>query len=183
MAWSNRLVAHLAAAVASALLAPLAGCGAFDRSVPDEFAVTTRAPLVIPNDFSLPPPRPGAERAQEQPPRLQAEAALVPEVALSGASGPDSPGQQALLRAAGRAAPANIRQLIDREAKGGTGTGIADTLLFWNAPAPPGAALDPQHEAARLRQRGAAPAVPAGGSAPAPTSAKSKSSGPFDWLF
>ena len=65
------------------------------------------------------------------------------------------PGQQALLRAAGPATPANIRQMIDREAKRATGTGIADTFLFWNSPPPAGAALDPRREAARLGQRAA----------------------------
>ncbi|RYE94373.1 MAG: DUF3035 domain-containing protein [Oxalobacteraceae bacterium] len=35
------------------------------RDAPDEFQVTTRAPLSMPPDFSLRPPRPGASRPQE----------------------------------------------------------------------------------------------------------------------
>jgi len=151
-----------AAAVCGVLA--LAGCGAFDRSAPDEFAVTTRAPLVIPNDFSLPAPRPGVERPQEQPPRLQAEATLVPEFALTGGGGEDSPGQQALVKAAGRPAPRDIRQLVDREAAGDTGGGVGSTLLFWRSSSPPGLVIDPVKEAARLRARG----VSTGTAAPPP---------------
>lgn len=46
----------------------LTGCGStniFDRDRPDEFAVSRQAPLVIPPDFVLEPPRPGAGRPQE----------------------------------------------------------------------------------------------------------------------
>ena len=44
----------------------LAGCESFSnafglkRSAPDEFAVVTQAPLVIPPDFQMRPPVPGA---------------------------------------------------------------------------------------------------------------------------
>ena len=46
----------------------LSGCssnGLFDRKRPDEFAVSRSAPLVVPPDFSLTPPKPGAPRPQE----------------------------------------------------------------------------------------------------------------------
>lgn len=44
----------------------LTACGhrGFDRDRPDEFAVARQAPLVIPPDFSLVPPQPGAARTQ-----------------------------------------------------------------------------------------------------------------------
>ena len=51
----------LLAAGALALL--LAGCGSgglLNRGRPDEFAVARQAPLVIPPDYSLVPPQPGA---------------------------------------------------------------------------------------------------------------------------
>lgn len=47
------------------LAATLAGCGStglLNRDRPDEFAVSRQAPLVIPPDFALTPPRPGAPR-------------------------------------------------------------------------------------------------------------------------
>lgn len=48
----------------------LTGCGggrkgAFDRARPNEFAVQRNAPLVVPPDFALVPPRPGTPRPQE----------------------------------------------------------------------------------------------------------------------
>jgi hypothetical protein len=56
-----RIVTLGLAATAATLL--LAGCGGRDglanRDRPDEFAVARAAPLVIPPDFALNPPRPG----------------------------------------------------------------------------------------------------------------------------
>ena len=44
----------------------LAGCGSggglLSRARPDEFAVQRQAPLVVPPDFALTPPQPGAPR-------------------------------------------------------------------------------------------------------------------------
>ena len=48
--------------------AMLAGCGSggiLNRERPDEFAVQRQAPLVVPPDFSLTPPAPGAPRPTE----------------------------------------------------------------------------------------------------------------------
>jgi hypothetical protein len=49
-------------AVVAALL--VGGCarGGLDRARPDEFAVARQAPLVIPPDYALVPPQPGATR-------------------------------------------------------------------------------------------------------------------------
>jgi hypothetical protein len=50
----------------TATAAMLAGCGSsgglFNRDRPDEFAVQRQAPLILPPDFSLEPPQPGAPR-------------------------------------------------------------------------------------------------------------------------
>lgn len=48
----------------------LGGCAhknraAFNRTRPDEFAVSRQAPLVVPPDFALVPPKPGAPRPQD----------------------------------------------------------------------------------------------------------------------
>ncbi len=56
----------LAAGLVSVAL--LSGCAAgksLDRARPDEFAVARQAPLVIPPDFALVPPQPGAARPQD----------------------------------------------------------------------------------------------------------------------
>src|SRR3954467_9125253 len=68
------------------------------RDAPDEFQVTTRAPLSMPPDFTLRPPSPGARRPQELTEQQQAQAALVPESINSTSQGvPQTAGQQALV--------------------------------------------------------------------------------------
>jgi hypothetical protein len=47
---------------AAVLLTACGGNDIADRKRPDEFAVGRQAPLVIPPDFALSPPRPGAPR-------------------------------------------------------------------------------------------------------------------------
>ena len=67
----------LAASAVSMLLAGCTGgAGIFGRDRPDEFAVTRAAPLVIPPDFTLTPPRPGQASATGTDIRTQAVNAL-----------------------------------------------------------------------------------------------------------
>ena len=161
------------AALACVLL--LAGCGGdelsrqfgFTRTSPDEFEVTTRAPLSMPPDLSLRPPQPGAARPQEQTATERAEFALVPQSAL-GAGGPaDSPGQNALLQAAGPRPPADIRGRVDQDAARSSDNQLmTDKLIFWKNPPPLGIAVDPQKEAQRLRENAALGQQPDTGDTP-----------------
>ncbi len=126
------------------------------RDAPDEFQVTTRAPLSMPPDFSLRPPRPGASRPQELSGAQQAEAALVPDSINAQAPRASSRGQEALVAAAGRPAPANIRAEVNSEAAiDAPNRSFADRLMFWRATPPAGTAVDPTREAQRLRQNAA----------------------------
>lgn len=63
-------------AASSALLASCGSTGLLDRERPDEFAVQRQAPLVIPPDFDLTPPAPGAPRPTEGTAAQQAMEAL-----------------------------------------------------------------------------------------------------------
>src|SRR5271169_6840421 len=62
--------------------AGLAGCDTASRALgvakvtPDEFRVVTKAPLVLPPDYSLRPPSPGEPRPQELQPESAARQAL-----------------------------------------------------------------------------------------------------------
>jgi hypothetical protein len=47
------------------------------RRAPDEFQVVRRAPLVLPPDYALRPPQPGAEPSQQQDTSAQAQALLT----------------------------------------------------------------------------------------------------------
>ncbi|MCU0887246.1 MAG: DUF3035 domain-containing protein [Rubritepida sp.] len=157
-------------ALAALLLAPLAlgGCGGetaraigLTRDAPDEFTVTTRAPLSMPPMLGqLPPPRPGAARPQELAAREQAELALAPAAALTGgAPRPQgaTAGEAALLARSGPGAPANIRNQVDQEALRieRADRGLVDRVIFWREPPQPGIPVDPTREAQRLRENAA----------------------------
>lgn len=131
---SNFLKAGFAAAACVALV----GCGSaadtfgFSRNSPDEFNVITKAPLVVPPDLTLRPPRPGAPRPQEVEPVNRAQEALFgrrtqpnPEM---------SEGENVLLARAGATkVESSVREEIDREndAAISKSDGFIDTILFW----------------------------------------------------
>jgi len=87
----TQLVLRVACVAAAAMLS---GCAdvkqvlGIDATMPDEFAVESRAPLTIPPDFNLRPPEPGAPRPQEQSTEKQAEQIIEQ-------AGPGGPGKQA----------------------------------------------------------------------------------------
>ncbi|HEY0269613.1 MAG TPA: DUF3035 domain-containing protein [Sphingomonas sp.] len=77
--------------------------GLGNRNAPNEFAVTRQPPLVIPPDFALRPQRPGAPRPQEVGASAQALAVMFGGAAVT------SPGQDALIGAAGGTPDAGVR--------------------------------------------------------------------------
>ena len=58
-------VLTLSVLAGTALLGACGSGGILDRERPDEFAVQRQAPLVVPPDFNLVPPAPGAPRPAE----------------------------------------------------------------------------------------------------------------------
>lgn len=58
----NRTTAILAATILATTLSACGSNSLFNRDRPDEMAVSRQAPLVVPPDFSLIPPAPGAAR-------------------------------------------------------------------------------------------------------------------------
>jgi len=142
-------------------LIPLGGCSTdklmrtfgMTRDSPDEYTVTTRAPLSMPPDYNLRPPRPGAARPQEQSERQQAQEALAPQTALNATQGGSSAGQAALVQEAGPAAPADIRGKIDQDSRyAASDDGFINKVLYWRKPAASDAQVDAAKEAQRLRQ-------------------------------
>ncbi len=159
--------------VALAGLISLTGCGSgvsrfigLTRDPPDEFTVTTRAPLTMPTDFSLPPPTPGASRPQEMSEQQQAEATLAPQTALE-ADTNMSAGEQAVVHAAGPPAPGNIRNQVNAEVSlDRPKRSLSDILAFWRPAPPAGTAVDPKRESQRLRQNAALGQPPDTGNTP-----------------
>ncbi len=86
-------------------LAACASQGISNRDRPDEFAVQRQAPLVVPPDFSLVPPQPGAPRPAEGTAAQQALEALF------GGPAPRSAVETSALSRAGTADP-GIRSAI-----------------------------------------------------------------------
>ncbi len=153
----------------------LAGCSGdklartfgLTRDAPDEYTVTTRAPLSMPPDYSLRPPRPGVPRPQEQSERAQAEAALVPETALNGPQNSASAGQAALVQEAGPPAPSDIRRSVDQDARyAEDDQSLIDKILYWRKPNTELAQVDPRKESQRLRQAAALGQKPDTGETP-----------------
>lgn len=170
---TRRLVASLCLVVGVGL--SVSACGnarktlGLEKKAPDEFAVVARAPLALPPDFALRPPEPGKERPQENNPTDQARNVVLGNSAASTAgftvggfgttgfgTSPTalSPGQQALLQAAGadQAAP-DIRQMVNREssALAEESKSFTDTLVFWRDADPAGTVVDAEKEAQRIR--------------------------------
>ena len=83
------------AAVAASLLAACGTSGPLGRDRPDEFAVARSAPLVIPPDFALEPPRTGEPTPQGTDARTQALEALF------GGPAPRSASERQLLNQVG----------------------------------------------------------------------------------
>lgn len=83
------------------------GGGVFNRARPDEFAVQRQAPLVVPPDFTLTPPAPGAPRPAEG---TAADQALD---ALFGGPAPRSRVEASVIDRAGRADPSIRSQVGD----------------------------------------------------------------------
>ena len=151
------------------------------RDAPDEYTVTTRAPLSMPPDYNLRPPRPGAPRPQEQTERQQAQETLAPQMALNAPQGGASPGQTALVEQTGPAAPSDIRNQIDQDANNAASDdGFVDKVLYWRKPNTQQVQVDAPAEAQRLRQDAALGQPPNVGDTPI---IQEKKQGWFSSLF
>jgi len=106
---SARIGATLLLATGATLLASCGSTGLLNRERPDEFAVQRQAPLVIPPDFQLVPPTPGAPRPSEGTSSQQALEALF------GGPAQRSAVEASALDRAGEAAPGIRSSVGDTE--------------------------------------------------------------------
>ena len=100
------------------------------KNPPDEFAIVTKAPLVIPPDYSLQPPKPGESRPQEASPSQRAQQLLVGDRTAN----PPSEGELAVLQQAGALdVDQNIRAVLAAENGGWAekDESLANRLMFW----------------------------------------------------
>ena len=160
----------IAIATFSAAALLLSGCdstrqalGLDGKKAPDEFAVITKAPLIIPPDFTLRPPTPGQRSPRDEAALSNAQEALL------GRSNPSngvitqqearaagtSAGELALLRQAdAENVDSSIREIINKETAElaeSDGT-IIDDVMFWKDKPEFGTVVDPTKEQKRIQE-------------------------------
>jgi hypothetical protein len=135
-------------AVLAGLALSLAGCdtirsaAGIGKEAPDEFAVVTKAPLVVPPDFNLRPPRPGAAPTNQSSPTGAAQAALFSDdpnaVQESLGNGYSSEEKLILANSGAAVADHSIRQQLasDEKAMEGSDQSFTDQVLFGGSPTP-----------------------------------------------
>jgi hypothetical protein len=108
------------------------------KDPPDEFAVATKAPLIMPPDYNLHPPKPGAPPLNQQSPTEAAQAAMYsntddPHAVAAAIPGNYSQAEKLFLAQSGSAgADHNIRREIaaDNAKTENTDQSFTDKLLF-----------------------------------------------------
>lgn len=132
----------------------LAGCGSnvkktlgMERTVPDEFTVVERAPLTVPPNFDLAPPRPGASRPQEPHSERRAENAVLGQAIAT--SEKASAGEKAFLQQMNTKPDPEIRKKLQGESDVAEASTVAEKLGISQPQS--GKTLDPVEEAGRLK--------------------------------
>jgi hypothetical protein len=162
----------------------LAGCDTIrsaagvSKQPPDEFAVVTKAPLVIPPDYNLRPPRPGAAPTNQVSPTGAAQAALLsddPSAARDSLGNSYSAAEKSLLADSGAAgADHSIRQQIssDDKAMEGADQSFTDQVLFGGSTPDTGRPVNADSEKQRIdAAKSAGDTTPGGGTPPPPDKA------------
>ena len=164
----------------------LAGCSSLrdlaglQKKSPDEFAVSTKAPLVIPPDFNLRPPMPGAPPTNTLDPSSNAQQALFnnsdPQTVAAGMRGNYSPAEKLLLANAGsqNSDPAvRARLNAEQRALQNADRSFTDRILRTSSTVDNG---NPVNADAAVKARSS------GRRATTTTTTKKESGGWFDWF-
>lgn len=104
----RKIHAFILLAAGSVALSACGGGGVFNRDRPDEMAVQRQAPLIVPPDFEMAPPQPGAPRP------VEGSASQKALEALFGGPAPRSDLETSALDKAGGSAP-GIRSTVGDE--------------------------------------------------------------------
>jgi hypothetical protein len=157
--------AHLRFAALGLVGVALMGCqsvreaAGLTKAGPDEFAVVTKQPLIIPPDYNLRPPRDGAPPTNQVAPTDAAQSALFdtdPASAAKLIAGDYSDSEKMLLAQTGAmSADPSIRQQIasDGRAMEAADDSFTQKVLFWQDAKTPGDPVDADSEDRRLAQK------------------------------
>lgn len=168
----------------------LAGCdtirtaAGIGKESPDEFAVVTKAPLVVPPDYNLRPPSPGAAPTNQSSPTGAAQAALFsddPNAAQESlGTGYSDEEKLILANSGGAVADHSIRQQIasDQKAMQGSDQSFTDEVLFGGSSTPDtGHAVNADAEKQRIdAAKAAGQTMPGGGQVAAQPTARGTAS-------
>jgi hypothetical protein len=184
---SRMVLSRLALSLALAgTAAALSGCSSIrdamggTKAPPDEFAILTAAPLIVPPDYNLRPPEPGAPARNQADPATAARSALYtgsPEAAAAALGSTYSDGEKSLLARSGASnVDPSIRRTIATETRYDSGDPtLTDRVLSGGGgaaqPAPAPAAPAPA-PAASATTPATAPADPPGDLATAPATSQ-----------
>lgn len=169
MVYSGKITTAL---LLSACVFTLAACdstkqalGIDGKKAPDEFAVLTKAPLIIPPDFSLRPPTPGQKSPRDEQARTSARSALFGNQSSNGvitqeeaAKAGTSAGELALLRQAGAVdSDDSIRQIVNEETNSlaESDKSLIDRVMFWQTQPEYGTVVDAKKEQKRIQENAA----------------------------
>lgn len=154
--------------IASSMALVLSGCSSakeqlgLNRSSPDEFMVVKRAPLSMPPDYTLAPPRPGAPRPQEQSPYAEAKETVFGGGPAVEAAPPTSVESENLLlqQAGAEYANPDIRSVVDAETAEmvANSKSVTKKLIGLGSDGMEGSVLDPVEESKRLENINGTPA-------------------------
>lgn len=200
----NPMEKAVCVAALSGMALSLIGCDSLREAAgvtkepPDEFAVVTKSPLVIPPDFNLRPPKPGAAPTNQTSPTQAAQSALYaddPAAAAAALPGNYSQEERILLASSGGAnADHTIRKQIASDAKSmeATDDSFTDALLFRSPGSDTGTPVNADSETQRI-QDAKESGQPAGSATAPKTAAPAKpddsatiqkeSGGWFDGIF
>ena len=156
------LLAVVAAAASATGCASVSNALGAGKRSPDEFRVVSQAPLTLPPDYSLRPPRPGEPRPQELQPAQEAQASLFGQDVAASAS----PGERTFVGAAhADTVDPNIRDTIDFENQSivRRNQGFVDRVLAFGASGSTSAPLDAAAEQQRLADEDAIRRATGGG--------------------
>lgn len=130
------------------------------RQSPDEFSVVERAPLSLPPDYTLRPPRAGGPiESNTQAPQAEARRVVLGTATDSQAPQTSTATDILLQKAGARQVQPNIRSTLDKETTviSTQNKTVAEKLLFWDKDQPavtPAEELDAKTEAQRLNKQG-----------------------------
>ncbi|HEY5046476.1 MAG TPA: DUF3035 domain-containing protein [Rhizomicrobium sp.] len=128
------------------------------KEPPDEFAVVTKAPLVIPPEFNLRPPKPGASPTNQISPTAAAQIALYgddPNAIAAGLTGNYSQEEKLVMAQTGAATSDHaVRQQIEADNKKmeASDPSFTEKVLFQSPEPDQGKAVDANAEAERIAQ-------------------------------